>query len=98
MAKIGMTLTGGREVRSTYSDEFAELRIRVIGHGKDVKVVLDETDCDNLLRVREYSQQPHFDISEFLSEVEGLEDRIANAVADHFVQCAAEIAKHVYVD
>lgn len=98
MAKIGMTVVGGRIVKSTYSDEFAELRIRVEGAGKSVKVVLDETDCDNLLRVREYSQQPHFDIAEFLTEVEGLEDRLAYAITEHFVQCAAEIAKHVYVD
>jgi len=95
MAKIGMTISGGRQIRSNYSDGAAELTLRVVG--TDVKVVLDESDCDALLRVREYSQQPRHDICEFFTDVERLPDRVAYAMAEHFIDCAAEIAKHVYV-
>jgi len=97
MTKVGTTITGsGRQVRSCYSEVDAELKLTIVG--TSVKVVLDESDCDNLLRVYEYSRTPTADICEFFTDVERVKQTEAYALTEHFIAYAQEIAHYVYVD
>lgn len=81
-------------ITSHYSERKAELTMSSGLH----TVKLDETDCDNLLRVVEYAQDPALDVMEFIMDVEKMPESAARRFAIHFVKNATEIAKHVYAD
>jgi len=91
-----MTITrSGHEIRSRYSDKAAELFMHDVT--ENVRIGLEESDCDALLRVLEHSETPMLDICEFFTDVSDLKDRVAYAMTEHFIDLAPEIAKHVYV-
>jgi len=89
-----MTVTrNGHEIRSKYSDKVAELRLYDVT--ESIALILDEDDCDALLRVLEYAATPTLDICEFFEDRK-VKERVAYAMTEHFIALAPEIAKHVY--
>lgn len=81
-------------VKLTYHTKDAECVLKRDGY----KVVLDEMDCDALLRVNEYAVDPLYDVAEFFTDAEGMPDHIARTMAQEFIDQADRIAKHVYAD
>jgi hypothetical protein len=80
-------------VRSTYNEHKAELKIE---GDKFRTIVLDESECDNLLRVYEYSQQPLSDLTEFFADTEGVKEHWAYQIAIHFADNAGALGKLIY--
>lgn len=80
----------GWTVSMRYHDDNAELTIRCDG----ITAVLEEWECDNLLRVVECAQDPIEDLDEFFEDDF---PRTHYRVAVCFNDYASAIAKHVYV-
>lgn len=76
-----------------YNDEKATCTLRDSGARR---VVLDEFDCDALLRVREHAVDPAADITEFFCDVHLLSESVARRFALAFIEHDREIARHVY--